>query len=746
MKLNIFTFTLLAAIGGTAFANDTVQFVAQIERMKVASGALNEQGGLISAERIYLNSDSPCGKDTLYVTADSLKLSQENYEKRLREIWKQAKNEYYFRFTATSCESKGSQMASKIEVCNKEICDSKFVIDDSILWVGGNLSQLYLVDRKDAADAAGFFIRLPLTKGKDDKSWKVTGWYLGDNLDLSGEGKTKAFEGYTDTPDFSSQKFIGPFTAWHRTGQKAAQLTYDDNGYRQGEFEAWHKNGKPSQKFSYKNGEPDGKFVEWNDNGTVASESNFKDGEHADGPCNHYGSNGELLREHSYLKGNYDGKYVDYFADGKVQTEKFYKDGHTVGDSKEYYASGQLQSLRHYDQQGKQDGLQEDYLENGTLISKETYQHDRKIAVEKWYQNGKQASSKQYDENGKENGKHQEWAENGQLILEEEYNHGATVLEKKWTQAGSPLSEVIYNKDNDGSVRKRWSEKTGKLISEAHYDSYQPSGLTKKWDEATGKLILETTYKEGFENGLRKQYDPETGELILEKWSAGLSDVNKFVNNQPSIKKYKSGKLIAAGCDAMKLLENPDDVKAQAKKGDAGAQTQLGLYYDGCSEFKQAESWMLKAANQKNSDALAWLSRLYLSGKKDVIAPDLPKFRKYNEQAAEAGDVQAQYRLGVDLLPVEVCQQIMSSCDAQYRSPKSDMNKALLWLDKAAGNEEETGALGILAKIYGYGIGVAQDGEKAMGYYRALEKKYPGSDFVQERIAKLKAHLASSGK
>jgi hypothetical protein len=54
--------------------------------------------------------------------------------------------------------------------------------------------------------------------------------------------------------------------------------------------------------------------------------------------------------------------------------------------------------------------------------------------------------------------------------------------------------------------------------------------------------------------------------LILEKWSEGLSDVNKFVNNQPSIKKYKSGKLIAAGCNITTLLEDPDGVKAQAKK------------------------------------------------------------------------------------------------------------------------------------------------------------------------------------
>lgn len=746
MKLTIFTFTLLAALSGSVFAEDNIQFVSQIDNIKMTSGALDRKGGLISAARIYLSSDSPCHKDTIYMTADSLKLSQDDYKKRLNEIWQKADNEYYFRFTASSCDSEGSQMASNIEVCNKDIWDSKFVVDDTILWVGGDLSQFYLVNRNQAVDDANFFIRLPLTEGKNKNTWKVTGWYLGDNLDTSGEGKTKAFEGYTDTPDFSSQKFIGPFTAWHRSGQKSAQFTYDDNGYRQGEMNSWHENGKPSQKFTYKNGAPDGKFLEWNENGTLASESTFKDGHHTDGPCKHYGSKGELLREHSYRNGEYDGKYIDYFADGKIKLENFYKEGKLVGDSKEFYANGQLRILRQYDQQGNKEGLQEVYRENGTLISKEIYKQDKHISAERWYQNGQKASLKQYDENGKKNGKHQKWTENGQLISEEEYNHGKLSLDKKWTKTGAPVSEVIYKKGSNQGVKKHWSIKTGKLISQAHYNDYQQSGPSKKWDETTGKLILETSYKEGFEHGLRKEYDPQTSELILEKWSEGLSDVNKFVNNQPSIKKYKSGKLIAAGCNITTLLEDPDGVKARAKKGDIKAQVQLGQYYDGCSEFKQAETWMLKAAKQKNGEALDWLAQLYLKGQKDIIAQDIPKYLQYNEQAAEAGIAQAQYRAGIDFLPPEVCQKVMSSCDAKYRYPTADMKKALYWLNKAAQQQEDSGALEILASLYGYGFGVSQDGNKALAYYGELEKKYPEAEYIQKQITKLKAYLAASGQ
>lgn len=746
MRLTLLTLGLLASMGCLAAQDNSVNFIAQIESIKVNRSAINDQGKLIPAERIFVNGDTPCGKDTIHMTASSLQMTQENYEKFLQDVWNQAQDEKYFRFTATACEGKGSQLATNIQVCRKDICDNKYIVDDTIIWVGGDIDSFYVLSKKEATDAADYFIRLPLEKDKTKNLWKVTGWYLGDNLDISNEGKLKAFVGYTDSENFSSQKFVSTFTTYYRSGQKAAQFTFNDKGVQDGEFNGWHKNGKPSQKFTYVNGEINGEFTAWNDNGTIASKSNFINGKHVDGACNHYDGHGKLLREHSYLNGKYDGKYVDYYADGKVNTEKFYKNDHLVGDSKEFYPNGQLKSLEHFDEQGRRDGAQEKYLENGTMKSREIFKHDRKITAEEWYQNGNKRYSRQFDENGKDNGKDQQWAENGQLISETHYSHGQVSSEKTWTEAGAPLTEAVYKKGTEESVKRRWSEKTGKLYSEVHFNASQPSGITKKWDETTGKLILETTYNDGFEDGLRKEYDPQTGELTLEKWNAGLSDVNKFVNNQPSLKKYKNGKLIVAGCDITKLLNNPDEVTAQAKKGDAKSQVQLGLYYDGCSEFKKAESWMLKAAKQKNGDALYYLSQLYLKGKKDVIAEDIAKYLQYTEQAAEAGNSQAQYQAGINLLPAEVCSKIMSSCDARYRNPTSNLDKALYWLNKAAEQKEDTGALDILSTLYGYGIGVPEDGEKAMAYCRALEKMYPESDYVQERIARIKAHLASSAR
>jgi antitoxin component YwqK of YwqJK toxin-antitoxin module len=67
---------------------------------------------------------------------------------------------------------------------------------------------------------------------------------------------------------------------------------------------SWHENGKPSQKFTYKNGAPDGKFLEWNENGTLASESTFKDGHHTDGPCKHYAQQAAAERKYGTAMAN----------------------------------------------------------------------------------------------------------------------------------------------------------------------------------------------------------------------------------------------------------------------------------------------------------------------------------------------------------------------------------------------------------------------------------------------------------
>lgn len=742
MRVKFLSVCLFTAIGCQSAFAKSESFVAQIDDIKANRSTLGENRELVRAEKILIEGDTPCGGD-VYVNAEFLSLSDEKYEEFINNVWQQAQKEKYFRFTTKECNDRSSHMATKIEVCNEKICDAEFLVDDSIIWMHGSIDNLEILNRKDAASIGEFFIRVPFELDKENNLWKVTGWYLGQDLDISGEGKHKAFEGYSDTQDFSSQKFVSHFTMYYRSGEKGAEFSFNQQGQRDGEFISWHKNGKIKQKLKFIDGKAEGESIQLNDNDTVANKRIFKHGVQVDGSCHHFDSDGNILREHSYLNGKYDGKYVDYYVAGKPEVESFYKNGIMVGEKKEYFENGQLKSLSHFDEQGETDGAQEAYAESGTLISKSVYNKNQLVSTERWYISGKQKYLEQFDENRNKHGDMKEWAENGQLIQHVKFKHGDVVSKRTWTEKGTPLTETIYKNGSKINVRKTWSESTGKLTQEANYDGHQRSGLTKQWDENTGKLILETNYKEGREDGLRKSYDPQTGELIQESWNKDYAYVKHFVNNQPSMRKYKNGKLITAGCDATKLLDNPEEVKQQAKNGDANSQAQLGYYFDGCSKYKEAESWMLKSAAQKNSDALYYLSKLYLSGNKEGIAEDMPKFRKYLMGAAEAGHREAQNSVGLRLLPDDVCRPIATSCDAKYNFPTPDIDKALYWLDKAA-EQGDIGALSSLGEIYGYGIGVPENLDKAMQYYQALEKIAP--EFAKPQVDDFNAYKASKNK
>lgn len=742
MRVKLLSACLFAAIGCQSAFAKSESFIAQIDDIKANRSTLDENRELVRAEKILIDGDTPCGGD-VYVNAKFLSLSEEKYEEFINNVWQQAQKEKYFRFTTKECNDRSSHMAIKIEVCNEKICGAEFVVDDSIIWMHGSVDNLQILNRKDAAGIGEFFIRVPFELDKEKNLWKVTGWYLGQDLDISGDGKHKAFEGYSDTQDFSSQKFVSHFTTYYGSGEKAAEFSFNQQGQRDGEFISWHKNGKINQKLKFIDGKAEGESVQLNDNGTVANKSVFNNGVHADGSCNHYDGDGNILREHGYLNGKYEGKYVDYYVAGKPEVESFYKKGVIVGEKKEYFENGQLKSLSHFDEQGQEDGAQETYTESGTLISKTVYNKNQLVSTERWYPSGKAKYLEQLDENRKKHGDMKEWAENGQLIHHTQFKHGDVISKITWTEKGKPLTETIYKNGSKINVRKTWSESTGKLTQEANYDDYQLSGVTKRWDENTGKLTLETNYKEGYEDGLRKSYDPQTGALTEESWNKDYSYVKHFVNNQPSLRKYKNGKLITAGCDATKLLDNPEEVKKQAASGDAKSQTLLGYYFDGCAKYKEAESWMLKAAAQKNSDALYYLARIYQSGKEGDIAENIPKFHKYLMEAAEAGHRDAQDSVGNRLLPKEVCRHILTHCDGKYSYPISDLDKALYWLDKAA-EQGDIGALSSLGKIYGYGLGVTENLEKAMQYYQALEKIAP--EFAKPQVDSFNAYKASKNK
>ncbi len=131
-----------------------------------------------------------------------------------------------------------------------------------------------------------------------------------------------------------------------------------------------------------------------------------------------------------------------------------------------------------------------------------------------------------------------------------------------------------------------------------------------------------------------------------------------------------------------------DELRAQAEKGDATAQYNLGtMFYFGNGVPKdstEAVKWFRKAADQGNANAQSSLAFMYATG--TGVAKDLPEAAQLFLKAAENGDANAQYNLGV-------------MYDKGEGVPKSE-TEAVKWLTKSA-EQGNGGALRALAMDWG---------------------------------------------
>ena len=140
-----------------------------------------------------------------------------------------------------------------------------------------------------------------------------------------------------------------------------------------------------------------------------------------------------------------------------------------------------------------------------------------------------------------------------------------------------------------------------------------------------------------------------------------------------------------AGLHLGHILGNVDQPigRAQAgcaKKGDASAQTLVGLIYEGSygvpSNLKEAANWYGLAAEAGNRDAQFALGKMYLDGR--GVSADKARAADYFEKAAERGHVQAMYNLGLLFLngagrPKELDSRGLALCERggcrKFRSP-----------------------------------------------------------------------------
>ena len=109
--------------------------------------------------------------------------------------------------------------------------------------------------------------------------------------------------------------------------------------------------------------------------------------------------------------------------------------------------------------------------------------------------------------------------------------------------------------------------------------------------------------------------------------------------------------------------------KMAAELGHVGAQSNLAILLYINEEYKEALTWLLKAAEQNNAKAIFALGECYYYG--SGVTQDFTKAAQYYMQAATLGDASAQYSLGY-------CFQHGQGV------PFADLKKAKEWYTKAA--------------------------------------------------------------
>ena len=86
-----------------------------------------------------------------------------------------------------------------------------------------------------------------------------------------------------------------------------------------------------------------------------------------------------------------------------------------------------------------------------------------------------------------------------------------------------------------------------------------------------------------------------------------------------------------------------------AKQGNVDAMFEIGKYYATGEytdqDWQESINWYEQAIAQNHARAMLYLGRLLLSGV-DSLKPDIPRAMQLFEQAASAGDAEAQFQLG----------------------------------------------------------------------------------------------------
>jgi TPR repeat protein len=182
--------------------------------------------------------------------------------------------------------------------------------------------------------------------------------------------------------------------------------------------------------------------------------------------------------------------------------------------------------------------------------------------------------------------------------------------------------------------------------------------------------------------------------------------------------------LAPAAGDASAVVQSPaqpgephrkpfNDVRAQAERGEAQAQFQLGsLYLSGslvgvARDEVEAANWFRKAADQNQTDAQSCLGFCYLNGQ--GVPKDPVEGVRWLRKAAEQNQSDAQNNLGL--------------CYANGQGVAKDEVEAVKWHRRAA-EQNNAEAQNNLGNCYAMGLGAAKDDVEAVKWFHKAAEQH----------------------
>ncbi|WP_400193524.1 tetratricopeptide repeat protein [Hymenobacter sp. B81] len=420
-------------------------------------------------------------------------------------------------------------------------------------WVKSNAAKVKQM--QDAVYPKLMALRDFQTVVRNGKPERVEAWFydsgrisgLGDaRRDATGrafyEGPWQLFDedgNLTAEGRHQNNEPVGPWRYYHSAGGLLREVSYNEQGKREGAFREYHANGQLSIEATYRNGEPVGKARLFHPCGSLREERTYSEAGEMEGAFVKYYPNGQVESRGSYQRSQNHGPQTDFYSDGTPEAEANMLAGEGQGPLVTYFPGpGKRVALRGALDKGLRHGAFTSYFISGKEQETGTYTRGKRTGPwREYHANGKPHIEQSFDEAGLLHGTYREFDADGVLFNEVSYDHNRVRKYQYFDKSGKVREQGTAGKGDtpvrglraDGTPNFSGRYRNGLMTGEWTYVYRHgtPSATRRFSDDQldgvqetfhpNGAVFKRTTYVQGERHGRHEQYAAD-GVLRQEGW------------------------------------------------------------------------------------------------------------------------------------------------------------------------------------------------------------------------------------